>query len=117
MKAYNKSNKVIGIGGLILLPEETKDVPIEYEKSKVLHWYQEQGLVELRDSDAAPSEDELKAAMAAAQREREAAEKAKAEAEAAKAEAEAAKEEADRVKETAGKSVGKEKKEKPAVNE
>lgn len=117
MKAYNKSNKVIGIGGLILLPEETKDVPAEYENSKVLCWYREQGLIDLRDGEEAPSEDELKAAMAAAQREREAAEKAKVEAEAAKAEAEAAKAETDKVKETAGKVAGKEKKEKPAVNE
>lgn len=110
MKAYNKSNKVIGIGGLILLPEETRDVPAEYENSKILSWYREQGLIDLRDGNAAPSEDELKAAIAAAQREQEAAKKAKAEAEAAMAEAEAAKAEAAKVKETAGKSAGKEKK-------
>ncbi len=43
----NKGTKIISIGDLILLPQETKPLPERYEKSETLDFFQERGVVEI----------------------------------------------------------------------
>lgn len=47
MKITNKSNKVIGIGSLTLLPNDTKDIPKELEGHSSLELYKSIGLVDI----------------------------------------------------------------------
>lgn len=47
MKITNKSNKVIGIGSLTLLPNATEDIPKELEGHSSLELYKSVGLVEI----------------------------------------------------------------------
>ncbi len=46
----NQGNKIISIGSLILLPGETKPLPVEYEKSETLDFFQERGVVKISES-------------------------------------------------------------------
>lgn len=45
IKIKNISEKIIGIGDVIILPEETKEVPAVFERSPILEIYKEMGLV------------------------------------------------------------------------
>nr|WP_314098042.1 hypothetical protein [uncultured Lachnoanaerobaculum sp.] len=45
IKIKNISEKIIGIGDVIILPEETKEVPALFERSPILEIYKEMGLV------------------------------------------------------------------------
>lgn len=56
MRAYNKSNKVIGIGDLVLLPEEMEKIPAGYENNKILKDYEAQGFIQLIAEDSAEEE-------------------------------------------------------------
>lgn len=55
MKITNKSNKVIGIGSLTLLPNDTKDIPKEIEGHSSLGLYKSIGLVEITGKKTAVS--------------------------------------------------------------
>lgn len=46
----NQGSKIISIGSLILLPEETKPLPAEYEISETLDFFQERGVVKISES-------------------------------------------------------------------
>lgn len=45
----NKGTKIISIGTVLLLPGETKPLPVEYEKSETLDFFQERGVVEISE--------------------------------------------------------------------
>lgn len=45
VKLKNISEKIIGVGDVIILPEETKEVPAVFERSPILEIYKEIGLV------------------------------------------------------------------------
>lgn len=74
IKMTNLSEKVIGVGGVTVLPGETKEVPIAFETSPILEVYKNMGLVSLSGKSTA-------ATKAAAEKKAEE-DKAKAEAEA-----------------------------------
>lgn len=48
----NKGTKIINIGAMILLPQETKPLPERYEKSETLDFFQERGIVEILEEPA-----------------------------------------------------------------
>ena len=74
IKMTNLSEKVIGVGEVMVLPGETKEVPIAFETSPILEVYKNMGLVSLSSKSTA-------ATKAAAEKKAEE-DKAKAEAEA-----------------------------------
>lgn len=43
----NKGTKIISIGTVLLLPGETKPLPVEYEKSEILDFFQARGVIEI----------------------------------------------------------------------
>ena len=45
VKLKNISEKIIGVGHVIILPEETKEIPAVFERSPILEIYKEMGLV------------------------------------------------------------------------
>lgn len=45
IKLKNTSEKIIGIGDIIVLPDETKEVPVLFERNPILEIYKEMGLV------------------------------------------------------------------------
>lgn len=47
MKVRNISNKIIGIGSLAVLPEETKEVPFAFMNNEILTVFREQRLIEI----------------------------------------------------------------------
>jgi hypothetical protein len=47
VKITNKSEKVIGVGDVTVLPEETKEVPPAFERSPILEVYKNLGLITL----------------------------------------------------------------------
>ena len=51
----NQGSKIISIGSLILLPGETKPLPAEYEKSEILDFFQERGVIEISEEVAEES--------------------------------------------------------------
>ena len=51
----NKGTKIISIGTVLLLPRETKPLPAEYEKSEILDFFQERGVVEISEEVAEES--------------------------------------------------------------
>ena len=63
VKLTNNSAKVIGIGNITVLPEETKEVPDDFERSPILEVYKNLGLITLtgNPNTAQKSEEELKA--------------------------------------------------------
>lgn len=48
----NKGTKIISIGTVLLLPGETRPLPIEYEKSETLDFFRERGVVEISEEVA-----------------------------------------------------------------
>lgn len=51
----NKGTKIISIGTVLLLPRETKPLPAEYEKSEILDFFQERGVIEISEKVAEES--------------------------------------------------------------
>lgn len=51
----NKGTKIISIGTVLLLPGETKPLPAEYEKSEILDFFQERGVIEISEEVAEES--------------------------------------------------------------
>lgn len=51
----NTSEKIINIGSMILLPQETKALPKEYQNSEVLDFLQKRGAVEMKEENAEQS--------------------------------------------------------------
>lgn len=51
----NKGTKIISIGTVLLLPGETKPLPVEYEKSEILDFFQERGVIEILEEVAEES--------------------------------------------------------------
>lgn len=51
----NKGTKIISIGTVLLLPGETKPLPVEYEKSEILDFFQERGVIEISEEVAEES--------------------------------------------------------------
>lgn len=51
----NKGTKIISIGTVLLLPRETKPLPAEYEKSEILDFFQERGVIEISEEVAEES--------------------------------------------------------------
>ncbi len=51
----NKGTKIISIGTVLLLPRETKPLPVEYEKSEILDFFQERGVIEISEEVAEES--------------------------------------------------------------
>lgn len=47
MKLKNRSNKIIGIGNVTVLPGETQEIPAAYETSPVLEVYKKAGFAEI----------------------------------------------------------------------
>lgn len=47
MKGRNVSNKAVGFGEVIILPGETKDIPVEYEKNPVMEYYKKNGILKI----------------------------------------------------------------------
>lgn len=47
MKGRNVSNKAVGFGEVIILPGETKDIPVEYEKNPVMAYYIKNGILRI----------------------------------------------------------------------
>lgn len=45
MKVENKSNKIISFGEVVILPGESKDIPVEYEKNPVIDFYKRSGMI------------------------------------------------------------------------
>ena len=45
VKLKNISEKIIGVGDVIILPEETKEIPAVFERSPILEIYKEMELV------------------------------------------------------------------------
>lgn len=45
MKIINKSNKIISFGTAVILPGESNDIPIEYEKNPVIDFYKRNGMI------------------------------------------------------------------------
>lgn len=45
MKIINKSNKIISFGTAVILPGESNDIPIEYEKNPVIDFYKRSGMI------------------------------------------------------------------------
>ena len=76
MFAKNTGKKVIGFGGLIILPDETKELPLGYdEKHPTVKFYLSQGFIAKADGiptetgvDDAGQTDEEKAAQKQAER-------------------------------------------------
>ena len=50
-----KGTKIISIGTVLLLPRETKPLPAEYEKSEILDFFQERGVIEISEEVAEES--------------------------------------------------------------
>lgn len=51
----NKGTKIISIGTVLLLPGETRPLPVEYEKSEILDFFQERGVIEISEEVAEES--------------------------------------------------------------
>lgn len=51
----NKGTKIISIGTVLLLPGETKPLPVEYEKSEILDFFQDRGVIEISEEVAEES--------------------------------------------------------------
>lgn len=51
----NKGTKIISIGTVLLLPGETKPLPVEYERSEILDFFQERGVIEISEEVAEES--------------------------------------------------------------
>ena len=51
----NKGAKIVSIGTVLLLPRETKPLPAEYEKSEILDFFQERGVIEISEEVAEES--------------------------------------------------------------
>lgn len=66
MKMENIGGKVIGIGDVIILPGETKDIPQAYETSPILEVYKNLGIARITGGASAPART---AAQAAAEKE------------------------------------------------
>lgn len=47
MKFENTSNKIIGIGGVTVLPGDTKEIPEAFEKNPILEFYKKKGIAYL----------------------------------------------------------------------
>lgn len=47
MKGRNVSSKAVGFGEVIILPGETKDIPVEYEKNPVMEYYKQNGILKI----------------------------------------------------------------------
>ena len=58
MNIKNISKKIIGIGDVILLPGETKEVPKAYEQSIVLKIYEKNGLAAFEEDSVNQGNDE-----------------------------------------------------------
>lgn len=54
MKITNKSNKVIGLGEEVLLPEKTIDLPKDFEDNPVIKTYKNMGMIELSGNPKKP---------------------------------------------------------------
>lgn len=55
IKLKNISEKIIGIGDIIVLPDETKEVPVLFEKNPILEIYKDMGLVTITGKPTASS--------------------------------------------------------------
>ena len=51
----NNGTTNISIGPVLLLPGETKPLPVEYEKSEILDFFQERGVIEISEEVAEES--------------------------------------------------------------
>lgn len=69
MKIENISNKIIGIGEITVLPGETKEVPVAFERNPVLEVYKNAGMAKVSGKPITPkkSTEELEAEKAEAE--------------------------------------------------
>ncbi len=67
MKITNKSNKIIGMVGLSILPGETAQCPVGYENNPVIQKYIKEGIFE-KAEDGGTDEEESGAAKMPAER-------------------------------------------------
>ena len=55
MNVTNKSHKIIGIGGVILLPKESREVPGEFLSSEPARTLKKLGLISFKESKMPPT--------------------------------------------------------------
>ena len=51
----NKSKKIIGIGGVTILPDETKEIPEAFERNPILDFYKKKGMAEITGEPRTPA--------------------------------------------------------------
>lgn len=76
MKVLNKSSKIIGFGEITILPDESKDIPVEYEKNPILEFYKKKNLISISGEPSVPDKTEEQIAAEKAEAEKQAAEAA-----------------------------------------
>jgi ribosomal protein S8 len=72
----NIGNKIIGIGNVNVLPNESAEVPKEFEKSVILEIYKKCGIVEISGEASTPDKTDEEIALAKAEAEQKAIEDA-----------------------------------------
>lgn len=55
IKIENISSKIIGIGGVTVLPGETQDVPVAFERSPILEVYKKANLAKVTGKASTPA--------------------------------------------------------------
>ena len=78
IKIENISTKVIGIGGVTVLPGETQDVPVAFERSPILEVYKKANLAKITGKASTPSKTAKEIADEKAEAEKKAMEEAEA---------------------------------------
>ena len=76
MKIENISSKIIGIGEVTVLPGETQDVPVAFERSPILEVYKKANLAKITGKASTPSKTAKEIADEKAEAEKKAAEEA-----------------------------------------
>ena len=78
IKIKNIGSKIIGIGDVTVLPGETKDVPVAYEKSPILEVYKKAKFAEITGKPSTPAKTQEEKDAEKAEAKKKAAEEAEA---------------------------------------
>lgn len=78
MKIENTGKKIIGLGEVVVLPGETKDIPLPFETNPVLEVYKKMGMAKITGKPTTPGKTPEQIAAEKAEAEKKAAEEAEA---------------------------------------
>lgn len=66
MKVTNKCNKIIGFGDVTILPGDTKEIPVAYEKNPVIDFYKKNNFISVTGKPTEPDKSPEQIAFEAA---------------------------------------------------